>query len=97
MEMIEAGAEDIQTEEGYFIITTAMEDFGPMMKKLESLKIEPESAQLQRIPKDTTSLDTANARKVMRLIEVFEEDDDIQAVYHNLELSDELLESLQGS
>jgi YebC/PmpR family DNA-binding regulatory protein len=94
MEMIEAGAEDIQQEEGYFTITTAMEDFGPMMKKLESLKIEPESAQLQRIPKETTVLDLENAKKVMRLIELFEEDDDIQAVYHNLELTDELMETL---
>jgi len=71
-----------------------MEDFGLMMKKLESMKIEPESAQLQRIPKDTTKLSLEDAKKVMRLIDVFEEDDDIQAVYHNLELTDELMESL---
>ena len=58
------------------------------------MNIEPESAQLQRIPKDTTTLDLENARKVMRLIDVFEDDDDIQAVYHNLELTDELMESL---
>ncbi len=94
MEMIEAGAEDIQLEEGYFTVTTAMEDFGPMMKKLEALKIEPESADLQRIPNDTTVLDLESARKVMRLVEIFEEDDDIQAVYHNLELTDELMELL---
>lgn len=94
MEMIEAGAEDIELEEGYFTITTAMEDFGPVMKKLDELNIEAESAQLQRIPKDTTELDLESAQKVMRLIEVFEEDDDIQAVYHNLELTDELMESL---
>ena len=94
MEMIDAGAEDIQLEDGYFTITTAMEDFGLMMKKLESLKIEPESAQLQRIPKDTTKLDLESAKKVMRLIELFEEDDDIQAVYHNLEMTDELMDSL---
>jgi YebC/PmpR family DNA-binding regulatory protein len=94
MEMIEAGAEDMQLEDGYFTVTTAMENFGAMMRKLEALKIEPESAQLQRIPKDTTKLDLESAKKVMRLIEMFEEDDDIQAVYHNLEMTDELLESL---
>lgn len=94
MEMIEAGAEDMQLEDGYFNITTAMENFGAMMKKLEALKIEPESAQLQRIPKDTTKLDLESAKKVMRLIELFEEDDDIQAVYHNLEMTDELMEAL---
>lgn len=94
MAMIEAGAEDIQLEEGFFTITTAMEDFGPVMKKLEEMHIEPESAELQRIPKDTTKLDLESAKKVMRLIEVFEEDDDIQAVYHNLEMTDELMETL---
>jgi YebC/PmpR family DNA-binding regulatory protein len=94
MEMIEAGAEDMQFEEGYFTVTTAMENFGSMMKKLETLKIEPENAQLQRIPKETKVLDLENARKVMRLVELFEEDDDIQAVYHNMEMTAELLELL---
>ena len=95
MEMIEAGAEDMQIEEDYFIVTTAMEDFGSMMKKLEMLNIEPENAQLQRIPKKTTVLDLESAKKAIRLIELFEEDDDIQAVYHNLEMTEELMESLQ--
>jgi len=95
MEMIEAGAEDMQLEDGYFNVTTTLENFGLMMKKLEALKIEPENAELERIPKETTVLDVESARKVMRLIDVFEEDDDIQAVYHNLELTDELMELLQ--
>ena len=94
IEMIDAGAEDMQLEEGYFTVTTAMENFGTMMKKLEALNIEPESAGLQRIPKETTTLDLESARKAMKLIELFEEDDDIQAVYHNLELTDELMELL---
>ena len=94
MEMIEAGAEDMQLEDGYFTVTTAMENFGSMMKKLETLKIEPENAQLQRISKDTSKLDLESSKKVMRLIELFEEDDDIQAVYHNLEMTDELMDSL---
>jgi len=94
MEMIEAGAEDMQLEEGYFTVTTAMENFGAMMKRLEALNIEPENAQLQRIPKDTSKVDLETAKKVMRLVEMFEEDDDIQAVYHNLEMTDELMDSL---
>jgi len=94
MEMIEAGAEDMQLEEGFFTITTAMENFGTMMKKMEELGIEPENAKLQRIPKETTKLELENAKKVMRLVEMFEEDDDIQAVYHNMEMTDELMESL---
>ena len=95
MAVIDAGAEDIQLEEGFFTIATAMEDFGPMMKKLEEMGIEPESAKLQRVPKDTTKLDLESSKKVMRLIEFFEEDDDIQAVYHNMEITDELMDSLE--
>jgi YebC/PmpR family DNA-binding regulatory protein len=93
MEVIDAGAEDVVLEEDVFTITTAMEDFGNMMKKLEQLKIEPESASLQRIAKSLESIDLESARKVMKLIDVIEEDEDVQNVYHNLDLSDELMES----
>jgi len=91
MDVIDAGAEDVILEDGFFSITTAMEDFGKMMKKLEELKIEPENAQLQRIPKNTVKLDIDSAKKVLKIIELFEEDDDVQNVYHNLELTDELI------
>jgi YebC/PmpR family DNA-binding regulatory protein len=94
MALIEAGAEDIELEEEFFTITTAMEDFGSMMKKLEELGIEPESASLQRVPKETTKLDIDSARKVMKLIDLFEDDDDVQDVYHNLEISEELMEEM---
>jgi YebC/PmpR family DNA-binding regulatory protein len=94
MELIDAGAEEIELEDDFFTVTTAMEDFGSMIKKLEELGIEPESASLQRIPKETTKLDIESARKVMKLIDMFEEDDDVQEVYHNLEISDELMEEM---
>ena len=94
MEVIDAGAEDISLEEGFFYVTTAMEDFGPMMRKLEELGIEPESAKLERIPREMVKLDVDQARKVMKLIDLFEDDDDVQNVYHNMELTDELMEEL---
>ncbi len=94
MDIIDAGAEDVVLEEGIITITTAMEDFGNMMKKLEHLKIEPESAFLQRIPKSTETLDIESARKVMRLIDIIEDDEDVQNVYHNLTLTDEMMDNL---
>jgi len=94
MAMIEAGAEDISPEEDVFVVTTAMEDFGSMMKKLEELKIEPESAELQRIPNNTNALDKEAALKVLKIIDVFEDDDDVSNVFHNLELTDEILAEL---
>lgn len=91
MEIIDAGAEDVVLEDGFFTITTAMEDFGSMMKKLEEMKIEPENAELQRIPKTTTKLDKEAAQKILRIVDMFEEDDDVTNVFHNLELTDELM------
>lgn len=94
LEFIDAGAEDIEVEDQHVTITTAMEDFGSMMKKLEELNIEPESAELQRIPVTTEKLDVESAKKVLKIIEIFEEDDDVSNVYHNLEMTDELEEAL---
>jgi len=92
MELIDAGAEDISLEEDVFSITTAMEDFGNMMKKLEELHVEPESASLQRMPRSLETLNTESARKVLKLIDLIEDDDDVQNVYHNLALTEEMME-----
>jgi len=91
LEMIDAGAEDIEFEEGFFTVTTAMEDFGNVQKKLEEMGVEPENAELQRIPHETLTLDLENAQKIMKVIELFEDDDDVQKVFHNLEMTDELM------
>ncbi len=90
MEMIDAGAQDIEYTDESIIITTAMEDFGGMLKKLESLKIEAENAELQRIPNDTKTVDSDTARKILHMIDEFEECDDVQNVYHNMEITDEV-------
>lgn len=94
LEIIDAGAEDFEIEDDMITITTGMDDFGNMMKKLEEMNIEPESAELQRIPNNTETLDLETARKVMKMIEAFEEDEDVTNVYHNMEMTDELIEEL---
>ncbi|MBI9055575.1 MAG: YebC/PmpR family DNA-binding transcriptional regulator [Bacteroidales bacterium] len=95
MEIIDAGAEDIEVEEGIITITTAKEDFGNVQKKLDSLGIEMENAGLQRIPNDMKSLDVQSALKILRMIDAFEDDDDVQDVYHSLELTDEVIEAME--
>lgn len=95
MELIDAGAEDIVLEDGVFTVTTEMEDFGAMMKKLEEMGIEPENAELQRVPKEMVKLDKESAKKIMKIIELFEDDDDVQNVFHNLEITDELIAEMQ--
>jgi YebC/PmpR family DNA-binding regulatory protein len=95
LEMIDAGAEDFEIDEDTIVITCAKEDFGSVSKKLAVLGIEPEESGLKRIPNDTKTLDVESARKVIRFIEALEDDDDIQSVYHNLEITDELAEALE--
>ncbi len=91
LEMIDAGAEDITEEEGMITVTTSMEDFGRMQKKLEQMGIEAENAELERIPHETVKLDKDNAKKIMKIIDLFEDDDDVQKVFHNLEVTEEVM------
>ncbi|MEX0966174.1 MAG: YebC/PmpR family DNA-binding transcriptional regulator [Bacteroidia bacterium] len=91
LELIDAGAEDVEVEDGEVTVYCAREDFGSMQKKLEALQIEPSEAGLKRLPKVHKKVDPENFRKVMRLIEVLEDDDDVKEVYHNVEMSDELM------
>lgn len=96
LEIIDAGVEDFKTEDDMFIITTALEDFGNVQKKLEELGIAAESSGLQRIPNDTKLLSKEDALKILRIIEEFEDDDDVQNVFHNLEITDEVMEAMEG-
>jgi len=95
LEIIDGGAEDITEEDGMITVTTLMEDFGRMQKKLEGMGIEVENAELQRIPHETISLDVESAKKIMKVIDAFEDDDDVQAVFHNMEITDELMEAME--
>ena len=95
LEIIDAGAEDFEIEDDVFVITTALEDFGSMQKKLDEMNINIENAQLQRIPNDVKQLDIDSAKKVMKAIEEFEDIDDVQNVYHNLDVTDEILEAIE--
>ncbi|MDD3131510.1 MAG: YebC/PmpR family DNA-binding transcriptional regulator, partial [Bacteroidales bacterium] len=95
LEVIDAGAEEITEEEETITLITSMEDFGNMQRKLEELEIETESAQLERIPHETVKLDTESGRKIMKVIDIFEDDDDVQNVFHNLEITDEIMAEME--
>lgn len=95
LEMIDAGAEDVVfDEEGYITVYCAVVDFGAMQKKIENIPLEVESAELQRLPKTTVSLELEALKKVLKLIDVLEDDDDVQKIYHNLEVNEEQLAQL---
>mgnify|MGYP001083170250 CR=1 FL=1 len=89
LELIDGGADEVEIEEGRLTVTCAMEEFGNLQNKLESLSIEAETAELQRIPTTTVTLDNEAFQKVMKAIDLLEDDDDVQKVFHNLEVTDE--------
>ena len=95
LELIDAGVEEIELEEDTFMITTPMEDFHNVQLKLQEMGVEPESAELQRIPNDTVDLTLEQGVQIMKIIEEFEDDDDVQSVYHNVNVSDELSEAME--
>ena len=89
MELIDAGLEEMEIDEEYITLYTAMEDFGAMVKKLEDMKLEVENAELQRIPNTTKALDEESIKKVMKIVDLLEDDDDVQAVYHDMEIPED--------
>ena len=92
LEMIDAGAEDVVSEEGYLTVTCDMADFGAIQKKLDELGIIAENAELQRIPNTLVTLGNDDFGKVMKLIEALEDSDDVQKVFHNLDITEEQME-----
>ena len=94
MEMIDGGAEEIDQDEEEVMITTAFEDFGALSHKLDEMGIEAKSAELQRIPNMTKEVNEEQFKANMKMLERFEEDDDVQNVYHNMEMTDDLLSKI---
>jgi len=84
LDLIDAGAEDIQRDEEETIIYTKFTEFGHMLKFLESKKLEAKSSELHYIPATTKELSEAEQDEVLKCIGALEADDDVQNVYHNL-------------
>lgn len=94
LEMIDGGADEIDHDDEEVMITTAFEDFGSMLHKLEELKIESKSAELQRLPNSIKTVSAEHFAANMKMLERFEDDDDVQNVFHNMEITDELMATL---
>jgi YebC/PmpR family DNA-binding regulatory protein len=94
LEMIDASAEDVTSEDGYLTVTCELGDFGSVQKKLDELGVSAENGELQRIPNTLVTLDDENFIKVMKLIDALEDNDDVQKVFHNLDITEEQMELL---
>ena len=86
MMALDAGAEDFNSdEEEVFIITTAPEDFGTVREALEAEGLEFLEAAVKMIPDTYTEIDEEVAKKFQKMLDLLEDDDDVQEVYHNAE------------
>jgi YebC/PmpR family DNA-binding regulatory protein len=84
--VLDAGADDLQTEEEVFVVQTSVESFEPVRKALKEKKLEIENASLQWVAKNHITVSGEDAEKVMKLIEALEDNDDVQNVFSNADI-----------
>ena len=89
-------ADDVQTDDSGYSIVTSPTSFEAVKRQLRAEGVEWLSAELTQMATNTVPLDEAGAKKVLRLIEVLEELDEVQDVYANFDIPDEVLEQVSG-
>lgn len=82
---LDSGAEDFSSEDEVFIITTAPDDFGTVREALEAEGLEFLEAAVKMIPDTYTAINEDDAKKFQKMLDLLEDDDDVQEVYHNAE------------
>jgi YebC/PmpR family DNA-binding regulatory protein len=87
LELIDYGADDIEQDENEIIVYTEFQNFGIMQKALEDKGLNVINAELQRIPTSYKEVTPEQAEEIHKLIDKFEEDDDVQNVFHNMKES----------
>ncbi|MDR3044275.1 MAG: YebC/PmpR family DNA-binding transcriptional regulator [Desulfovibrio sp.] len=92
---LEAGADDVRDEGGTWEIHTAVADFAAVRDALEAVGMEMDSAELSMLPQNTVEVDAETGRKLMRLVDALEDNDDVQNVHANFDLPDEVLAELE--
>ena len=94
---LEAGAEDIKTDEKNYEITTAVHDFEKVKLALQEKGIKWQNAEVTMVPSSTIKVTGNEAKQVLSLFEALEEHDDVQQVYANFDIHDEILEQAASS
>ncbi|BCV36672.1 MULTISPECIES: YebC/PmpR family DNA-binding transcriptional regulator [Shewanella] len=92
---LEAGAEDVvSNDDGSVDVYTAPADFGAVKDALDAIGVEAVNAEVTMVPSTKADLDEDTAAKFLRLIDTLEDHDDVQEVYHNAEIADDVMERL---
>ena len=91
MELIDGGLEELFEEKNIVSIVCSYLDFKNMQHKIEELGIKIEKSELQRLPNSTKKISVNDAKDVLKLLDLLEENDDVQNVFHNMEMTEEIL------
>ena len=95
MTAADAGAEDVEADESSFRVTTAPETLHAVRAALEEAGVTIDSAESTMVPKTYVAIeDETMARKVVRLMDELEDNDDVQAVYSNFDIPERVLEAV---
>ena len=96
MDLIDGGLEELEIDEEAITVYCDFTDFSNMQNKIEDLGIEIQNSELQRVPITTKNISASEAEKVIKLLDLLEENDDVQQVFHNMVLSEEILEAMEN-
>ena len=92
--VLEAGADDVVTEDSELVVITPPEAIGVVKSALEEAGLEYETAEVTMIPENNVKIEGKEAVHMIRLMEALEDSDDVQNVYSNFDIPEELIESL---
>lgn len=93
---LEAGAEDVKEEDGIIEVITDPTEFEAVQDDLEKHELKYESAEVTMIPQNLTPIEGKQAESLMKMIDVLEDNDDVQNVYANFDISDDEMERIMG-
>ena len=93
---LEAGADNVESEEGSHIITTSPEDFNSVRENMEQQFVAPDEAGLIWLPHNSVLVEEVNATTLLKLYDALDENDDVQNVFANFEISDEIMKKIVG-
>ncbi|MFA5356452.1 MAG: YebC/PmpR family DNA-binding transcriptional regulator [Candidatus Omnitrophota bacterium] len=94
--VLDAGAEDFKSDDKNYEITTSAQDFEKVKQALQDKGLNPQTAEVTMIPSSTIKVAGGDAKQVLALVEALEEHDDVQQVYANFDIPDEILEQISS-
>ena len=92
--VLDAGAEDFKSDDKNYEIYTSVQDFEKVKQAIQDKEIKWQDAELTMVPSSTIKLNGSDAKQILALVEALEEHDDVQQVYANFDIPDEIMDQI---